>query len=225
MQRNDAFWAAQVADKAHKKHYKSYPNEHFIRYLRSCVGPVTGEHVLDFGFCTGTELLVLAKEGAICHGFDIAPEAVGHAARLFAQEGMTADLQSDFSQWPQFPLRSFKLVYALESLHYLADLQRLSDFLHYAHDLLKPGGHFLCSLPTPRHFFCKVSAGLTGNLRVFNDNFPERAGVRFITLDSESLIRETFAVFAPITLGYYEYCFEQTKINSFWFISGQKHSR
>ncbi|MEW5772139.1 MAG: class I SAM-dependent methyltransferase [Thermodesulfobacteriota bacterium] len=219
---NNRFWTKQVAACRDAGTRKQFPNEHFVRFMRKEVGPIAGKNVLDFGFFTGAELLFLASEGAQCHGLDVSIEAVEYADSILREAGYKADLQVAAGHWPDLGRNRFHLVYALESAHYLGSWESLANFIDYAHGLLVPGGHFLCSMPTQRHFFHNVSDDLGENIRAFNASYPLRQGVSFLLLKDEPHVRNVFFRFPKISVGYYEYCMKPEEISSFWFISCRK---
>ena len=72
-----------------------------------------------------------AKEGAICHGIEIAPQALISTQKTLKQYGFSAKLFLGEAAWDQLTDTRFSLIYSLETLHYLGEKEIIIDGLLY----------------------------------------------------------------------------------------------
>lgn len=214
-------WWAETMDQR-RGWTKDYPNENLIRYFKKYLGSIRQQHVLDIGFGTGTDLMSLARAGAECYGIEVSEEVKQRALERFHDEGLNAELYGASHYLYKLDQNNFDFIYSLEALHYLASRQEIERALEQCHRLLRSGGHIVVSMPTPRHFFCKLSESIEGNVRVFDERFEERNGVEFYVIPNEDAGKELFSLFGDVWVGYYEWRSKDSLTNSFWLIGGRK---
>ena len=137
--------------------------------LEAC-GSVAGLDVIDLGCGQGYFCRLLAQEGAVVAGVDIASNLLAHARRHEASDplGITyveidAALVGD-----RWPVSSFDIATACMSLH---DMPKPKAVLEGVARLLRPDGRFVFSVPhpltdTPYREWVRLDDGRNGPLRL-----------------------------------------------------------
>ncbi|WP_339795151.1 methyltransferase domain-containing protein [uncultured Imperialibacter sp.] len=106
--------------------------------------PEAGEHILEFGFGTGTNLLVAANRCSDCHliGLDIDPKMREIAAKKLSRHSFNIPLELyDGGEFP-FESGTFDKVYSCLVFHHLDKASKIWS-MREIHRLLKPGGRFV----------------------------------------------------------------------------------
>jgi SAM-dependent methyltransferase len=113
--------------------------------VRSLLGEVRGEDVLDLGCGAGTFGTELLAAGAASYlGVDGSANMVALATAQLRQSGAEV-IHADLQTWPM-PVARFSRVCARLVLHYLPDLVPV---LGRVHDALRPGGRLVFSVEHP----------------------------------------------------------------------------
>jgi O-antigen biosynthesis protein len=119
-------------------------SEHVARYALAARF-AHGRRVLDLGCGAGYGTADLARVASSSVGVDLAPEAIGYAARHFPG---TRFLQCSANAVP-FPSASFDLLTAFEVIEHLRDWRAL---LAEARRVLEPDGLLIVSTPNKRYY-------------------------------------------------------------------------
>jgi SAM-dependent methyltransferase len=122
--------------------WEQYHCEHEQRY-EFFAGRCAGKDVLDAACGVGYGSMILARAGArSVTGIDVAPEAVDYAREHYSRPGV------EFRQASAENLgelgRAFDVAISFETIEHLP---QPGKFLSEAHDVLRPGGLFVCSTP------------------------------------------------------------------------------
>lgn len=126
-EKHDADFFRRVEAERYRQHYWQ---RDFFDYSGS-------GRVLEVGVGLGTDLKQFARNGAECHGVDIAQTHLELARRNLAAEGLDAELtQADAAALP-YPDEHFDCVHSFGVLHHIPDVDRA---LAEIHRVLKPGG-------------------------------------------------------------------------------------
>lgn len=108
--------------------------------------PIAGQRILDVGCGWAQTLLYLKDKGALCYGFDPAPEAVAYAQ----SHGITAK-QVGMDSLEVFPGETFDVVMLLNVLEHLAD--PISVMREIRQKVIKQGGILIIEVPNEFNAF------------------------------------------------------------------------
>lgn len=110
-----------------------------LRYLPQVVDfdGYAGQRLLEVGCGVGIDLARFARGGAMVTGVDLSETAVSLARQNFAQQGLTAALQTMNGEALEYDEASFDVVYAHGVLQYTADPARMVNEIRR---VLRPGG-------------------------------------------------------------------------------------
>jgi 2-polyprenyl-3-methyl-5-hydroxy-6-metoxy-1,4-benzoquinol methylase len=107
---------------------------------------IKGKKVIDLGCGDGVLLYKLWRHGAIVHGLDGSPKAVGLGKKRLAKLGASVQFYEAGSVYSApFEDSYFDAVVSVEVIEHLDDS---TAFLKEIHRLLKPGGVFVCTTPS-----------------------------------------------------------------------------
>lgn len=184
------------------------PEKKFRRLLVEEINPKEGEHILEFGFGTGSNLLLVHQQNpaAILRGVDIDPKVRDIAAHKLAKNG--ANLPLDLYDGGALPYadNQFDKVYSCLVFHQL-DAGTKLNCLKEIHRVLKPNGTLIIAdWGKAANFLMRLTFGLVQLLDGFkttNDNvkglmpqFMEQAGLQNVTVKkSINTIIGTFSYF------------------------------
>lgn len=120
------------------------PERKFRNLLVDHLIPVNGEHILEFGFGTGANLLIAANKSPNSHftGLDIDPKIREIANHKLTKNGLSIPLKLyDGTTFP-FESNSFDKVVSCLVFHHLDKEAKLRS-LKEIHRVLKPGGKLI----------------------------------------------------------------------------------
>jgi 2-polyprenyl-3-methyl-5-hydroxy-6-metoxy-1,4-benzoquinol methylase len=108
--------------------------------------PISGQKLLDVGCGWALALRFFQRKGALCFGFDPAPEAVDHAVR----QGLTVK-RAGMETLEVFPGERFDVVMLLNVLEHLADPVAVMREIRMR--VLRPGGVLVIEVPNDFNAF------------------------------------------------------------------------
>jgi ubiquinone/menaquinone biosynthesis C-methylase UbiE len=116
--------------------YKIEPEIHAVAQFTR----FRGARLLEVGVGTGTDHLQWARAGAICHGVDLAQEAIDRTSLHLAHYGLTSELYRLDAETLPFEDNSFDVVYSWGVIHHSTDPNAIVAEIHR---VLRPGGMFI----------------------------------------------------------------------------------
>lgn len=122
-----------------------------LRWVERCLAPKAGEKIVDLGCGAGMVTRYLAGRGAICHGVDLADEAIKTARAVNAEFPSATFHVGDASHCPNLAAGSFDKAISADVIeHCGADVMR--GIFAEAFRLLKSGGLYYVYTPNPLHW-------------------------------------------------------------------------
>lgn len=127
-------------------------SEELDRLIRRAGVPIeAGSRALDYGCGDGRNAEYLCALGYEVDAIDVAANAV--EAALERLKGLSCHVQLLAAGAPvEFDDNTFSLIVAWDALHWLGTRDVFLDYLNQFARLLRPGGHLLISMPTPRSY-------------------------------------------------------------------------
>lgn len=116
------------------------------RFIRSCLGDISGKYLLDIGCGAGESSVYFARQGARCVAGDYSSGMLSAAKKLAQRYGVEIDTRMINAINLEFMNNTFDIVYASNILHHV-DADKA---LHEIHRVLKPGG-FACMWEPLKH--------------------------------------------------------------------------
>lgn len=116
-----------------------------IKFIRKYFGNIKGLNVLDCGISKGTVAEILSKRGANCFGIDVNPR------EIIGVKIIQADLNNGI---PDLGTK-FDIIFAGEIIEHLFDDSR---FVRECHDILKPDGILIVTVPNLVSFINRFMA-------------------------------------------------------------------
>lgn len=160
---------------------------------------LSSPRVLEIGFGAGNNLWFLAEAGFVVSGIEYSATAVAHAHERLQRLGLSADLRvGDLKELP-FKDGAFDFVLdrgaLTQNLH--SDVSAAAEEIHR---VLVPNGEFLSFTlfgeeHPDRRFGSEVAPGTSDH---FTDGYFRTVGLS--SFFSEALLRETFAMFASVSV-------------------------
>jgi ubiquinone/menaquinone biosynthesis C-methylase UbiE len=122
----------------------SMPEQKIRQGLMHEINPVAGEHILEFGFGTGSNLIMLSKSisDAKYTGLDIDPKMKAIAQKRFQKNSISASLELYNGERFPFESESFDKVFSCLVFHQL-DRSSKQHCLKELYRVLKPGGKLI----------------------------------------------------------------------------------
>lgn len=185
-----------------------YPDENLVRLIkREGLGLPKGGKVLDVGFGTGNNLVMLAQLGYEAYGLEVSKDSIA-----FARE------QADLAQVPvhlglltgtslPFPAGYFDIVLSWNAVYYFGNRSLVAAALKDFHRVLNPQGSLLLSVIHPNCFLVRrFSNDLgEGRYRIEKESpIDNRCGLEVFYDPSSSGWRQLLADFRDIKEGYVE---------------------
>ena len=129
-----------------------FPDESLVRLFRGrFVNIPRGGRVLDVGFGTGNNLVMVAESGYEAHGLEVAEECLAAARRLAESAGVSLTLGLlDGTKLP-YPDAHFDVVLSWNAVYYHGARSTVAEALADFHRVLRPGGVLLLSVPHPNN--------------------------------------------------------------------------
>lgn len=187
-----------------------YPESHVIKIYNRILAPELGisgarsERMLDFGCSTGANATYFASKGFDVYGVDISSIAIDKCRQSLP------DIKDHFqviSPSPQeddsfFNCR-FDVIFSNQVLYLLSEddfHMRLGTLSRH----LKPAGVLIATMMGTKHYFHARSTPASDGLRrvALSDEPEDQFFLRFT--ESEDHLREQFALFEPLHVGYYD---------------------
>ena len=187
-----------------------YPESHVIkiynRILASKLG-ISGagsERLLDFGCSTGANTTYFASKGFDVYGVDISSIAVDKCRQSLP------DIKDHFQVISPLPRENdsffdclFDVIFSNQVLYLLSEGDfhlRLGTLLRH----LKPAGVLIATMMGTKHYFYPRSTPAGDGLRkvVLSEDPKDQFFLRFT--ESEEHLREQFALFEPLHVGFYD---------------------
>jgi len=149
---NNSALEVQEADREfHDAH-----REDIARRIETLLGrPLAGTTILDIGCGWGQSMRYLASRGAVCSGFDPAPEAVAHVQSC----GLEC-VQAGMERMDVFAGRRFDVVMLMNVLEHLADPVQVVRDIHRS--VLNDGGLLIIEVPNEFNAFQVAGQQLHG---------------------------------------------------------------
>ena len=116
------------------------------RFIRSCLGDVSGKYLLDLGCGAGESSVYFARHGARCVAGDYSSEMLRAAKKLAQRYGVDIDTRMINAINLEFASNTFDIVYASNILHHVDANKALKEI----HRVLKPEG-FACMWEPLKH--------------------------------------------------------------------------
>ena len=135
------------------------------------LGDVRDKDVLELGCGAAQRAIRLALRGARCTGLDNSAKQLQHARRLMAEAGVDFPLVHASAEAVSLPDASFDLVFCDHGAMQFADPRRTVPEVAR---LLRPGGRFAFSHPTPILDICWNTTAEQVEERLHNDYFTLR---------------------------------------------------
>jgi len=126
------------------------------RVLELCE-PVANKQVLDLGCGEGYCSRLLRRRGADVFGIDISPQMVERARKAEQDEPLGIPYAVGDAPRLQLETRRFDLVLAVFLFNYLS-VEQTRQTMANVHAMLRPGGHFVFSIPHPAFPFMREPA-------------------------------------------------------------------
>jgi ubiquinone/menaquinone biosynthesis C-methylase UbiE len=122
----------------------SMPERKIRQKLMHEINPEAGEHILEFGFGTGSNLIIISKSrpDAIYTGLDIDPKMKTIAQKRFQKNSISASLELYNGDRFPFEDESFDKVFSCLVFHQL-DRSIKENCLRELYRVLKPGGKLI----------------------------------------------------------------------------------
>lgn len=196
-----------------------YPKEELVRRVHRFFKEKQGKKVLDLGFGCGANLIYLLKSGFECYGCDISSAALGLAKKRLKELGLSADLKLLKDGIP-YPNEFFDAVISWQTLYY-NDSETLKSTINEICRVLKPGGKILVTLARKNDIIFECADKIGDKTYRVNSKLPSQEGAIVYMVNGEDDIKQLFANFKIIEIGYFESNFAGMT-SSHWVIYGEK---
>lgn len=187
------------------------PEKRFRRLLEEHINPQKGENILEFGFGTGSNLLLVKQQNPdiLLRGVDIDPKVRDIAAHKLAKQGL--ELPLDLYDGYRFPYTDaqFDKVYSCLVFHQLDAATKLAC-LNEIQRVLKPNGQLIIAdWGKAANVLMRLTFGLVqlldgflttnDNVRGFMPQFIEQAGFQNVEVkQSINTVIGTFSYFKAL---------------------------
>ena len=133
-----------------------YPDENLVRLIRGkyAEAPRKGR-VLDVGFGTGNNLVMLAQTGYEAYGLEVSEESIATAKTMAGQAGVELKLGLLSGTSIPFLDSSFDLVISWNAVYYYGTRSLVAEAIAEFHRILCPGGVLLLSVIHPNSFMVR----------------------------------------------------------------------
>ncbi len=180
---------------------KLYPNEFLIRTLLGDYPQLNldksryaGSSILDIGFGDGRNFVLLHDLGFRIFGIEISEGICALARERMQRMGIPATVTVGRNNSIPYPDASFDYLLASGSCYYVDPGTSFDDNLAEFMRVLKPGGHFIMTLPKPKSMILDGGTPLgDGHVRIENDPYKLRNGYVYRCFTDREDIETTFS--------------------------------
>ena len=186
----------------------TFPDESLVRLFRGAyVDLPRSGRVLDVGFGTGNNLVMLAQTGYEAHGLEVAESCIETARTLAASAGVPLTLGLLEGTALPYPDAYFDVVLSWNAVYYYGRRRLVAAAIEDFHRVLRPGGALLLSVPHPNNVLTRrLSEDLgDGRHRIEKAaSIDNRQGSEIFYEPTSSGWRQLLARFHDIEEGYAE---------------------
>jgi len=181
---------------------------------------------LEIGFGSIANLKMMQEKGFVCLGLEVSEEAVTRGVKQIEKENIpNVTLQHWSPLEIPFPDNSFDFIYGLQSVYYNLDFK---GFIKEVRRVLKPGGQFLFSFFSNKHFYMSYIENITStesntNIAKWSGNHPNKRlqGAAFYQPKNKKELLELFSEFSDVRV--FTTDSDQTPLfESWWYVQGTK---
>lgn len=185
-----------------------YPDENLLRLIRGKYAEVPRSgRVLDVGFGTGNNLVMLAHTGYEAHGLEVSEESVDRARAIAERAGVTLQLGVLHGTSLPYADNFFDVVVSWNAVYYFGTRSLVAKALADFYRVLRPGGVLLMSVIHPNSFMVRRLAPPKHDGRYRIDRESEhdtRVGLEIFYDGTSSGWRRLLTHFDEVEEGYAE---------------------
>jgi SAM-dependent methyltransferase len=129
-----------------------FPDESLVRLFRGAYADLPRKgRVLDVGFGTGNNLVMIAQSGYDAHGLEVAESCLDAARAHAAASGVSLTLGVLEGTALPYPDGHFDIVLSWNAVYYYGRRRLVDDAIADFHRVLREGGVLLLSVPHPNN--------------------------------------------------------------------------
>jgi SAM-dependent methyltransferase len=185
-----------------------FPDEGLVRLFRGAYADLPREgRVLDVGFGTGNNLVMIAQTGYEAHGLEVAASCLDAARSLADAAGVKLTLGLLDGVTVPYPDGFFDVVLSWNAVYYHGTRTNVRAAVTDFHRVLRPGGVLLLSVIHPNSVFTRrLSQDLGDGAHRIEQaaSIDNRQGLQIFYEPTSSGWRGVLAPFADVEEGYAE---------------------
>lgn len=158
--------------------------------------------LLDYGCGQGALLSFFHRQNFSVYGVDVSQsglellrQTTASLAERVQQIGLSASAED------RFFAGKFSLITSIQTLYYLS-ASELKTRLNSLNAQLEPGGYVFFTMMGRQHYLAENAVLVSDGL--YDLNLEEHPGYTVQLMDSREMMTETFEMFEPLELGYYD---------------------
>ena len=185
-----------------------YPNEHLVRFISQASGEAgrNGGKVLELGFGTAANMLMMREYGYKVLGLEVSQDAAGRAERLIDTKRSGDNLKVGVFDGTTLPVGdgTFDIITGLQCVYYNVDQE---FFAKECSRVLKPGGRIFFSFFSRRHGYMNYIEGRPGSIIKFTEDHPNPRlrGLELFLFESKEQFEEIYGRYFDIEIGYEDF--------------------